>query len=693
MTKLQCPNLEDLKVFDEMCTNYLGKTPHFVRLSKNKKTPVDKGWPDKPWSLSEMENDLGVYDVGLMPSSIGFAVIDNDSGGDEFFEEIERIFGAAAIARTPSSSNKPGRGHSWIACLNPEKVRSKRVYFQDRHVGEIRCNRTQIRLTQKAVKMLCESDDFGSIVIDEPFASADDIHELTDKKNLDVPSEKEIVSCSTDLGEDSGRQLTGELKAELTEEFLSTKDRSHCIDRWCWRLRIRGYTPAEIIRTLKPIKRVQERVRDKNRDLVSDVLESCSACDEMKRRETLEEFSEAGLLELKDWVFIVDRDQFFHLKDSRQLSEKQFKNQFRHLFPKKDPITCVMMNQTPVRKFASAFFEPDGTAIRNNEINLWRSSGVVAQPGNIAPFLEHVEYIFPDEETREIFLDILAQIVCRPNEKMMFATVVVGNPGIGKSFFALLLDRILGAHNITEATSDDLNKEWTGYQENKCLIVVHEFMMSDRRDVANRLKSTITDPKMRINKKHAPVYYVENKTNLLGFSNYSNAVYLEPGDRRWAILSSDSEPRDEAYYNRLFTWARSPEAPGALLHFLQQRPTRLNPKGHAPMTAAKAIMADATKPEWKHQIERWVSDQGGPFENELFLFDEVRDVLRCKGLTPSTSNLKEFLKEQGAIELGRSKHPEKRSYTFWAIRSQDYFARLSHLERIEHFERESYAVH
>ena len=689
MTKLPCPKIEDLKAFDEICLRFLKKRPHYVRLSKNKKTPVDKGWPDKPWTLSEMEKDIEKYDVGLMPSSIGMAVFDNDSGGEPFFKEIADRFGGAFIGRTPSSSNVPGRGHAWVACNEPENIRSKRLYFDGVHVGEIRCYRTQIRLTKKAISLLCENEALASLFISESYAIAADIHDLTDKKNLEAPSPKTATSKATNLGDDSGRQLPGELSEELTEEFRVTKDRSHCIDRWCWRLRIRGYSPAEIFRILKPIKRVQERVKEKNRNLKADILDSCLAYDDMKREQALGDFPEESLLVLKDWVFIVDRDQFFNLKNSRQLSEKQFKNQFRHLFPKKDPITCVMMKQTPVRKFDSAFFEPNGPSCREDEVNLWRSSGVVATPGNTLPFEQHVEYLFPDPKSRELLLDILAQIVCRPNEKMMFATLLVGKQGIGKSFFALLLERILGAHNVSEATSDDLNKDWTGYQENKCLVIVHEMMMSDRRDVANRMKSVITDPKLRINKKHAPVYNVDNKMNLLSFSNYENAVYLEAGDRRWVVLSSEAEPRDAAYYDKLFAWAHSPAAPGALLDMLETRPVRINPKGQAPMTAAKAKMAEATKPEWKHQIDRWVTDETGPFGIEMFLFDDVRDVLRKKGLSPSSGNLTDYLKKVGAIELGRSKHAKKRSYTFWAIRNQEALMGLSHLDRIERFERQS----
>jgi len=679
--RLPCPSLELLESFASVCSS----TPHFLRLSKHKKTPVDKGWPDHPWTIDELAGEIDKFDVGLMPSSISMVVVDNDSGREAFFEYLKDTYGDALVAITPSSSDTPGRGHAWIACSNPEDVRSKKVYFEGQHVGEIRCHRTQIRLVGKAVEHLLASDDFIGVPINEPFVTADDIHRLTDGKNLDPKSQRPSPNVIT-FGEDTGRKLPEDLAKQLQQEFRETTDRSRSIDRWCWRLRWRRFSPAEIYRVLEPIKRVRDRVQEKGRELKADILTSCTAFDDLKAREVTADFDENALFELKDWVFVAKREEFIRLTDGETLSERQFRHTYKHLFGKKDPLNEVMANRTPVRKFRTAVYIPNGPRFLEEAVNLWTPSDVSPNEGDVSLFLQLIENMIPDPEEREIFLDILHFYVCRPEEKLMFAPIVVTRPGVGKSTLGNILTSLIGEQNVSHPQADDIQKDWSDWQLNKSLAIVHEMMMNDRRDVSARLKSIITDKRLRIHRKYARPYYVDNCLNFLAFSNYDNAVYLEPHDRRWVVFSADVEPPPSAFFDTLNDWLKDPSALGAIKNWLQKREPTINPTGHAPMTQAKKAMAYATMPEWKRQIERWLEDHDGPFADGLFHFEEVLDALRSKRHTPSSEAVKQVLIEHGAQQLTRSVVRGRRCYTFWTIRDHDMFEAMSHLDRINHFE-------
>lgn len=683
--KLGCPTLDQLTEFSGLCLNPNGSGPDYLRLSKDTKRPVDKGWPEKPWTLEQMRYDYDRFDVGLMPSSIGIVIVDNDTGGAEFFEYLKEKYGDALLAITPSSSGAPGRGHAWILCANPEEVRSKQVYFNGEKVGEIRSHRTQIRLIGEAVAALLKSEAFADAWLSRECASAYEIHQLTDGKNLSSNTDKAKKVASISLGKDTGRQLSDKLATKLDEEFKDTKDRSHCIDRWCWKLKLQNFSPAEILRILSPVKQVQERVREKRRNLQEDILDSCAAFDDMKKREAIADFSEDALLELKDWVFVAKREEFIRLTDRETLSERQFRNAYKHLFGKKDPLNEVMNNRTPVRKFRSAVYEPGRHEVIGSAINLWTPSGIKPSPGDVTLFIQLIDHMIPDPEEREILIDIMHFMVCRPDVKLMFAPIVVAKPGVGKTTLGNILTEILGKQNVSHPTQDDIHNDWTDWQLNKRLAIFNEMMMTKRRDVSNRIKPVITDTRLRIHQKYLRPYFVSNRINILAFSNYDDAVYLEPNDRRWVVFSADVAPLPKTFFNRLHARLKQPDALGAILDWLQRRQPKLDPTGHAPMTAAKRAMAQATRPEWQRYIERWIDDEKGPFTLALFSFDDVMDELRSKRQSPSSHAVKKFLELQGACKLKRSVVRGKGNYSFWSIRDHDTVFAMSHAERIDHY--------
>src|ERR1019366_1564294 len=76
-------------------------------------------------------------------------------------------------------------------------------------------------------------------------------------------------------------------------------------------------------------------------------------------------------------------------------------------------------------------------------------------------------------------------------------------------------------------------------------------------EVANRLKALITEPVIRIEKKHVPSFEIENGAKFLAFTNHDISSYVTADDRRTFVLRSPAVPRDEAYYRKLFTWSEA----------------------------------------------------------------------------------------------------------------------------------------
>ncbi|MCQ8186431.1 bifunctional DNA primase/polymerase [Parvularcula maris] len=356
---------------------------------------------------------------------------------------------------------------------------------------------------------------------------------------------------------------------------------------------------------------------------------------------------------LHDWVFVGDASSFIRRTDFKQYKQEQWNAMFADLCPDRNLPSLVYKNKTPVRKFEELVYIPGRPPTFDNAFNLWRPSAAEPRPSDTSIIERHLELLLPDETERDYFLDYMHFLVCRPEVKMMFAALVVGSQGTGKSAIGLLLKRTIGKRNVSQPSNGEVTGNWTAWQQGASLAIIEELMTLGKLEVANKLKPVITDDTLRIENKNMPLYSIPNHLNILAFTNHDDAVRLEDGDRRWMVLSSPMEPQDDAYYDDLFGWIGSEEAPGAFIHMLQQRTPKLNPKGRAPMTAGKLTMREASKSDIELTIEQWLEEQSGPFAHALFRVDDACDELRRSAATKvSQAKVRTALKRFGCV-----KHP------------------------------------
>ena len=117
-------------------------------------------------------------------------------------------------------------------------------------------------------------------------------------------------------------------------------------------------------------------------------------------------------------------------------------------------------------------------------LNYWRPSKVKPVKGDVQPFLDHVKYLYPDGDEANILLDYLAFQVQHPGEKVHWAILLEGDQGNGKSYFALVMQLVLGAHNVKMVHPDSLHETFTQWQRNTQLIVIEEMMAKARLELS-----------------------------------------------------------------------------------------------------------------------------------------------------------------------------------------------------------------
>ncbi|UPK32221.1 DUF5906 domain-containing protein [Bradyrhizobium sp. 186] len=288
----------------------------------------------------------------------------------------------------------------------------------------------------------------------------------------------------------------------------------------------------------------------------------------------------------------------------------------------------------------------------------WNDEGHTEEP---AVFLEHLAYLLDnDTPAIEHVLDFLAHLVQRPHERIGHALLITSEAkGIGKSTLGTVVRRLVGDQNSRVAQTKDLKSSFDGWLIGKLVVQVDEVYEAGNWDLANKLKPLITEPTVSANIKYGPQIEIENYARFLMFSNHSAPLNIEEGDRRYFVFNSNAQPREDAYYDRLYSYIEAPEAMNAIYRFLKRRDlSGFNPFRRPPMTEAKRqIIAESEHPLHTYIIDAVVS---GHFRSELgaeFSFDALARQSSKDGYGAQAKNTKEVgaaLRLAGATQVRKT---------------------------------------
>jgi hypothetical protein len=339
---------------------------------------------------------------------------------------------------------------------------------------------------------------------------------------------------------------------------------------------------------------------------------------------------------------------------------------------------------------------PDDGAVT---LNTWIRPTIEAIPGDVTIFIEHVAYILDQDQIAiDWLLDFLAHLIQRPHIKIKSAPLIIGAHGIGKSLIGDFMMTLVGRKNTTTVEDTDLSNPHNEWADGTQLVVIGELMNMDRQGVMNRLKSYITDPDIRINRKNIPTYKYTNRMNFIMFSNYRNAARIEKGDRRYFIWISNAQPKGQDYYSTLTdNWfGKTGEQPlhGAshLLHYLQNRPLdHFNHNAPPPVTQAKEQVIGDSRTSIEAYLQELFDAGEAPFQHDLVVIGDAIDYLTDRKQMKTTHKVVSgLLRQNGATELGQIRIANRKPRV-WAIHNAAEWAELKEAE-IERAFRDPYSA-
>lgn len=386
---------------------------------------------------------------------------------------------------------------------------------------------------------------------------------------------------------------------------------------------------------------------------------------------------------LTDWVYMEHHDKFFNLIDGREMSTKAFDIAHARLVPVVDGEDKP---DTPTRFFSQSqgrtvyhgmyvpslwqpgpegqFFVRDG----KRYLNLYAGHSAPKPAHDWATrdgwraVRDHIYKLMDSREDADMLITWMAHNVQFPGVKILWAPVIIGPYGSGKTTIERIMSAAMGQENVGSVSMDEIHSQFSSWAAGKALRFLEELRVvgHSRHDVVNKLKPFLTNERISIVKKGRDGDDVLNTQNYCGFSNFEDAIALDEGDRRYAVWETAPKTRedvlemfDSEYWRALYDvinesvrdiagWLHSIDLSGFDRHAAPR------------MTQAKRRMIEATRPDDEVNIEAILeSGCNGVSLNAVSTY-HLNDALRSAGYSSlSAKRSGAVLRKMGFVSVGK----------------------------------------
>jgi len=277
----------------------------------------------------------------------------------------------------------------------------------------------------------------------------------------------------------------------------------------------------------------------------------------------------------------------------------------------------------------------------------------------------HLANLVAEPAYRRTLLDFMAYMVQFPGAKIRWAVLIQGAEGAGKTFFAKVMQAVLGFEHVKILGDGAIKSGYNEWAFGHQLIAVEEIYVSgtNRHAVMNTIKPLITNDDISVDEKFRSNRQVANISNYMLFSNHHDALALTPNDRRYFVIKSPLQHvsqvmrlRENGYFSNLFDTLR--DKPGAFRSFLAdwEISAEFQADGHAPRTKYVAEMVNDSAGEITSAVRRMLLEGDYPLlQYDIVSGKTLVDALHMEeGLTRATSqSVAAVLREEGYRQIGR----------------------------------------
>ena len=236
--------------------------------------------------------------------------------------------------------------------------------------------------------------------------------------------------------------------------------------------------------------------------------------------------------------------------------------------------------------------------------------------GAAGPWIEHVRKVYPNDADH--IINWLAHRRQRPEEKINHALVLGGEPGIGKDTLLEPVKMAIGPWNFAEISPKQVFDTFNPFARSTILRISEARDLGDisRYEFCDAMKTYTASPPdmLYVNEKNRRQYYVPNCCGVIITTNYKDALYLTPEDRRnyvaWSELTKDSFPED--YWRKLWGWYEADGFSHVAAYLATLDISGFNAKAPPPKTPAFWAVVDLSRASEDSELADIVDDLGNP---------------------------------------------------------------------------------
>jgi hypothetical protein len=384
---------------------------------------------------------------------------------------------------------------------------------------------------------------------------------------------------------------------------------------------------------------------------------------------------------LRDWVYLTKHNAFFNLRDGREIDSKAFDIIYASAVP---ILPGDDRPQTATRFFAfsdgrSVYHQmyvpslwsdvPGGQFFQHEQIDYLNSYMGNKLPAHCADWdsrehwkvvRDHIYKLMSSNSEAQMMIDWMAHNVQKPGLKILWAPVILGPQGAGKTTIERIMSAVMGQQNVRTIALDEVYSAFTGWAEGACVRFIEEIRIAghSRHDVMNKLKPYLTNERVTVVRKGRDGVDVLNTQNYACFTNHEDAIVLDMGDRRYGVFRTEAMTRQdvEAMFNDEY-WAQlynaiNNHAADIRGWLLAVDLSQFNRVAAPPMTDAKLKMIEATRAEDEVNTEIVIQDGAPGVTEDVVSTSHLNNALKAAGFrTMMGSRIHKILAALGFVRL------------------------------------------
>jgi Family of unknown function (DUF5906) len=306
--------------------------------------------------------------------------------------------------------------------------------------------------------------------------------------------------------------------------------------------------------------------------------------------------------EIRNWIYVENMSAFYlpNKVDTREppiMTLLNAINKAQSAYPDKsvNAIRKILLTDPAIAHVEDLAYEP-GLPVWFEEkgsyfANTWVRPNIERIKNHPTVFLNHLEYLFPDDYQH--LVGWMAYLVQARRPRIRWVCVLTGGQGIGKSIISDALANMLGINNVVNPGPELVAEKYNKWVTTKQLCIINEIDVTEKEKdkFYSKLKTIITESRASVREMREDFADADIVCTMLFTGNHRGFLKLSKGERRYCVMHSDrkkddrTEEQDKAYYGKLVEYVR--EKLGEIYDYLMDYDLSKLPLVDAPETQSK----------------------------------------------------------------------------------------------------------